>query len=153
MIATARESWPLARPFAISRGVKTAADVIVCTIAQGGHVGRGECVPYARYGETLESVEAAIAATLPALKRGAGRAELLTLLPAGAARNAIDCALWDLEAKQTGRPVSALAGLPAPRAAITAYTISLDTPQAMGEAAAEEALAAFAMEIYQLTTK
>ncbi|MCC6919215.1 MAG: dipeptide epimerase [Alphaproteobacteria bacterium] len=136
-IATVRESWPLARPFAISRGVKTAADVIVCTIAQDGSVGRGECVPYARYGETLDSVEAAIAAALPAIRRGAGRAELQTLLPPGAARNAIDCALWDLEAKQTGTPVPVLAGLPAPRAAITAYTISLDTPQAMGAAAAE----------------
>jgi L-alanine-DL-glutamate epimerase-like enolase superfamily enzyme len=132
-----RESWPLARPFAISRGVKTAADVLVCEIVDGDAVGRGECVPYARYGETLESVEAEMRSVAGRLDGGAGRAELASLLLPGAARNALDCALWDLEAKLAGAPVWQRAGLKPPAPAVTAYTISLDTPEAMGMAAAE----------------
>lgn len=117
--------------------MKTSADVVVCTIAAGGHVGRGECVPYARYGETVESVIAAINGALPAVKRGATRADIASLLPPGAARNAIDCALWDLEAKQTGRSVRERAGLPEPAPAISAYTISLASPDVMAAAAHE----------------
>ncbi len=123
-----RESWPLEKPFAISRGVKTAADVVVVEVEEGGFTGRGECVPYARYGETVESVEAE-------LRAAAGVGDL----PAGAARNALDCALWDLRAKREGVPAWRLAGLPEPRAATTAYTISLGTPAAMQAAAAEAA--------------
>jgi len=136
-IAVAHEAWPLAKPFAISRGVKTAADVVVCTIAAGGHVGRGECVPYTRYGETVESVIAAINSALPAVKRGATRAEIAGLLPPGAARNAIDCALWDLEAKQSGISVRERSGLAEPQPATSAYTISLGLPEVMGAAAHE----------------
>jgi len=132
-----RESWPLERPFAISRGVKTAAEVVVCEIAGNGHAGRGECVPYGRYGETIGSVEAAIEGVAAAIEAGAGRVDLARLLPAGAARNAVDCALWDLEAKASDTPAWRLAGLTPPAAAITAYTISLGTPAAMGAAAAE----------------
>lgn len=136
-LAVRRESWPLERPFAISRGAKSSAEVVVCEIANGYHAGRGECVPYPRYGETPSSVEAAIEGVAQAIADGAGRAELARLLPAGAARNAVDCALWDLEAKTAGMPVWKLAGLPAPLPAITAYTISLGSPAAMGAAAAE----------------
>ncbi len=136
-VVFAHESWPLARPFAISRGTKIAADVIVCTIAAGGHVGRGECVPYARYGETLESVMATLNGTLPPLKKGATRSDIAALLPPGAARNVIDCALWDLEAKQSGQPVRERAGLAEPRPVTTAYTISLGLPEVMGAAAHE----------------
>ncbi len=124
VIAIRRESWPLERPFAISRGVKTAADVVVVEARDGGYVGRGECVPYARYGETPDSVEAELRA-----------ARVPEDLPPGAARNALDCALWDLKAKAAGAPAWRLAGLPQPRAATTAYTISLDTPEAMRLAA------------------
>ena len=138
-LAVRRESWPLARPFAISRGVKTAADVLVCEIAADGATGRSECVPYGRYGETLDSVEAEMRAVASQLAAGAGRAEIAALLKPGAARNAIDCALWDLEAKEANEPAWQRAGLPPPRAAMTAYTISLDTPGAMGAAAAEAA--------------
>lgn len=123
-----RESWPLARPFAISRGVKTAADVIVCEAAQDGHAGRGECVPYARYGETLDSV----AAQLQAARQPQD-------LPPGAARNALDCALLDLNARAQGVPPWRRLGLNEPVPKVTAFTISLDTPEAMGAAAREAA--------------
>jgi L-alanine-DL-glutamate epimerase-like enolase superfamily enzyme len=125
------ESWPLARPFRISRGVKTAAEVVTVEIEAGGIVGRGEAVPYARYGETPQSVLAEIEHAMSMLVAGAGREALTELLRPGAARNAIDCALWDLDVK-TGA-----AQLPGSLAAIpTALTISLDTPEAMGIAAA-----------------
>jgi len=93
------ETFPLARPFAISRGARTEAAVLTVTVEADGHAGRGECVPYARYGETLASVTAQIAGLPPDFDRAA----LQRLLPAGAARNAVDCALWDLEAKRSGR--------------------------------------------------
>jgi L-alanine-DL-glutamate epimerase-like enolase superfamily enzyme len=130
------ERWPIAGAFTISRGAKTEAHVVVATLTDGAHVGRGECVPYARYGETVEGVVAAIEALAPALAQGLLRDGLAAALPAGAARNALDCALWDLAAKRSGRPVHELAGLVPPRALITAYTISLDTPEAMAAAAA-----------------
>ena len=129
------ERWPLADAFTISRGTKTEAVVVVVEISDGTHRGRGECVPYARYGETPDGVAAAIEATRPALQSGLDRAALQDALPAGAARNALDCAYWDFQAKQTGRRVHELAGLAAPQPRVTAYTISLATPAAMAQAA------------------
>jgi len=133
--ALAISRWPLAARFAISRGSKTEAEVIVAEIHDGDMRGRGECVPYARYGETVEGVRAAIASLAPRIEAGLERAALQSALPAGAARNAVDCALWDLAAKRAQRRAWEIAGLPAPRPATTAYTISLDTPEAMAEAA------------------
>ncbi len=133
------ERWPLANPFTISRGSKTEAVVVTVELREGDHRGRGECVPYARYGESPERVVAAIEALHPALRQGLDRAALQTAMPAGAARNALDCAFWDLAAKQTGRRAYELAGLASPRPLVTAYTISLATPGAMAEAAAKAA--------------
>jgi L-alanine-DL-glutamate epimerase-like enolase superfamily enzyme len=132
------ESWPIAGVFAISRGSRTEARVVVATIEDGGHWGRGECVPYQRYGETVEGVATTIESLGDAIAGGAGRTELITLLQAGAARNALDCALWDFEAKASGKRAYELAGLRVPRAITTAYTLSLATPGAM-EAAAHSA--------------
>lgn len=129
------ERWPLAGAFTISRGSKTEAVVVVAELADGTHRGRGESVPYARYGETPDGIVAAIEAMRPALRRGLSRAELQGLMPAGAARNALDCAYWDVNAKAAGRPVHELAGLVAPAPRITAYTISLAAPAAMAAAA------------------
>jgi L-alanine-DL-glutamate epimerase-like enolase superfamily enzyme len=129
------ESWPLAAAFTISRGSKIAAEVVVATVTDGGHVGRGECVPYPRYGETIAGAIAAIEALRAEIERGMDRAALQAALKPGAARNAVDCALWDLEAKRTGRPVWELAGLARPRAVVTAFTLSLDTVDNMAAAA------------------
>jgi L-Ala-D/L-Glu epimerase len=133
------ERWPLANAFTISRGSKTEAVVVTVELREAGHRGRSECVPYARYGETPEGVVAAIEALRPALRQGLDRTALQAAMAAGAARNALDCAFWDLAAKQTGRRVYELAGLPAPKPRKTAYTISLAAPGAMAEAAAEAA--------------
>jgi L-Ala-D/L-Glu epimerase len=133
------ERWPLAGAFTISRGSKTEAVVVVAELKSGPDRGRGECVPYPRYGENPDGVTAAIEAMRGALQRGLDRAALQTAMPPGAARNALDCALWDLNAKQTGRRAYELAGLAAPKPCITAYTISLGTPAAMAEAAARAA--------------
>ncbi len=130
-----RDVFRLAQVFTISRGSRTEARVLTVRVSDGEHQGWGECVPYARYEETLESVEAEIRA----LPDDFSRQSLMELLPAGAARNAVDCALWDLEAKQAGKRVWELAGLPAPGPEITAYTLSLDTPDAMRAQAAENA--------------
>jgi len=135
-LTVSAESWPIAGAFTISRGSRTEARVCVASIQDGAFTGRGECVPYARYGETVESVISQIEGAAEAISRGAGRSDLLTLMPAGAARNAVDCALWDFEAKKAGRRVWALAGLPEPRPTVTAYTLSLDMPEAMEAAAA-----------------
>jgi L-Ala-D/L-Glu epimerase len=135
-VKAAIESLPLARPFRISRGVKTAAEVVTVTLAEAGAVGRGEAVPYGRYGETPQSVLDQIAAVASAVEAGADRAALSKLLPAGAARNALDCALWDLHAAKTGRRVAENLGVQAPKQIPTALTISLDTPECMGAAAA-----------------
>ncbi|WP_284165800.1 N-acetyl-D-Glu racemase DgcA [Frigidibacter sp. SD6-1] len=135
MISATEETFPLAQAFTISRGSKTEARVVTATVARGGALGRGECVPYARYGETVESVLAQIATLPPDVTRDA----LRSLLPPGAARNAVDCALWDREAKQTGQPVWRLAGLAPPGPLTTAYTLSLDAPDAMRRAAADQA--------------
>lgn len=133
------EHWPIAGAFAISRGTKTEAVVIVAEISRGGHTGRGECVPYARYGETSDAILAAIQAMRDAVGAGLDRAMLQAALPSGAARNALDCALFDLEAKMRGQRVWDMLGRPAPRACTTAYTISLGSPKAMAEAAARAA--------------
>jgi L-alanine-DL-glutamate epimerase-like enolase superfamily enzyme len=138
-LSVAVESWPIAGRFTISRGSKTEAVTVAVRLEEGTHAGRGECVPYARYGETVEGVAAAIEALRPRLEAGLGRPELQAALPAGAARNAVDCALWDLEAKQAGTSVAALAGLPAPGPVTTAYTLSLDTVEAMAAAARAQA--------------
>jgi len=129
------DSFPLVAPFRISRGVKTATDVVTVEIAADGHVGRGEGVPYPRYGETIESALAAVETVRGALEAGAGRAEVMALMPPSAARNAVDCALWDLEAKQAGTSVTALLGRPPVGPTPTALTVGLDTPEAMAAAA------------------
>jgi len=133
------ERWPLAGAFTISRGSKTEAVVVVAELSDGTHRGRGEAVPYARYGETPDGVVTAIEAMRPALLGGLDRAALQGALPHGAARNALDCAYWDLNAKQSGRRAYELAGLAQPKPLITAYTISLASPSAMAEAAARAA--------------
>jgi L-alanine-DL-glutamate epimerase-like enolase superfamily enzyme len=138
-LALTVERWPIAGRFTISRGTKTDAVVVVAELADGAHRGRGECVPNARYGESVNSVSAAIAAMRPRLAAGLTRAALQMAMPPGAARNALDCAFWDLAAKRSGRPVHELAGLPAPRPLTTAYTISLGRPDAMAKAAAKVA--------------
>ncbi len=129
------ERWPLAGVFAISRGSKTEAVVVVAELSDGTHRGRGESVPYARYGETPDGIVAAIEAVRPVLRRGLDRGALQRAMPAGAARNALDCAYWDVNAKQTGRRVHELAGLGGPGPLTTAYTISLGSPAAMAAAA------------------
>jgi L-alanine-DL-glutamate epimerase-like enolase superfamily enzyme len=134
-IDVTRDVFRLAQVFTISRGSRTEAQVLTAHVSDGGVAGRGECVPYARYGETLDSVEAQIRSLDGAITR----ANLPDLLPAGAARNAVDCALWDMEAKRAGKRVWELAGLPAPGPEITAYTLSLDTPEAMRAQAAKNA--------------
>ena len=134
-IETTTTSYPIAGSFTISRGAKTTADVVVCQISEGSVAGRGECVPYKRYGESLESVSGAIGSIESELAAGIDRQHLLALLPAGAARNAVDCALWDLEAKLSGRSVARQLGFEEPVALTTAYTISLGDEETMAEQA------------------
>ncbi len=134
-LATRAECWPIAGAFTIARGSKREAVVVVAEIGDGTHRGRGECVPYPRYGESVEGVIAAIEGCRAALAAGLDRAGLALLLPSGAARNALDCALWDLEAKRSGTPAATLAGLPALHAVPTAFTISLGAPDIMARQA------------------
>ncbi|GGD37109.1 N-acetyl-D-Glu racemase DgcA [Sinisalibacter lacisalsi] len=134
-LSVTEERFPLAEVFTISRGSKSEAAVLTVRVEDTGATGWGECVPYARYGETLESVRAEI----EALPERFTRAELQALLPAGAARNAVDCALWDLEAKRAGKRAWELAGLERPGPEITAYTLSLGTPDDMRAKAAANA--------------
>lgn len=138
-VKVAHESWPIRGSFAISRGSRTTAEVLLVTLQEGGCIGRGEAVPYARYGETLEESQAEIEALAVDLPAGLERAALAERLQAGAARNALDCALWDLEAKRSRRPAWQLAGLEQPKAVTTAFTLSLDSPEKMAAAAAEHA--------------
>lgn len=126
-LAARSEHWPLTRPFRISRGEKIAADVVVAELRDGGAVGQGECVPYARYGETVESVLAQIGGADAALNREGVQGAL----PDGAARNAVDCAMWDLEAKLSGRSVAAMLGRDEPAPMATAVTVVIDTPGSM----------------------
>ncbi|MCY0095444.1 N-acetyl-D-Glu racemase DgcA [Hoeflea ulvae] len=129
------DSFPLTRAFTISRGAKTSAEVVTCTITENGVSGRGECVPYKRYGETVEGVVEAIEAFNDAIASGMSREELQDAMAAGAARNAIDCALWDLDARLSGNRVSTLACRILPRPVPTAVTISLGDPADMADEA------------------
>ena len=138
-LAVTRERWPLRATFTISRGSKSASEVVVARVREGELEGRGECLPYPRYGETPAAVAAAIEALVPAVRDGMGRDELQEALPAGAARNALDCALWDLECKAGGARAWEIAGLAAPGPMVTTYTLSLDTPDSMRAAAARNA--------------
>ncbi len=134
-LAVTVERWPLAAPFAISRGTKTEAEVVVAEIADGPWRGRGEAVPYAHYGETLQGVLQQIESVRAPIEAGAGRVGLQRLLPPGAARNAIDCALWDLEAKRAGVRAWTLAGRTRLDPVKTCFTISLGSVEAMAETA------------------
>ena len=129
------DCYALSRPFRISRGIKTSANVIRVTLRQGDVVGRGEGVPYPRYGESIGTALAAIESVRPAIEGGLSREALQNLLPPGAARNAIDCAMWDLEARLAGVDVAAMLGAEMPGRIASALTISLDAPAAMGETA------------------
>ncbi|ULJ73165.1 N-acetyl-D-Glu racemase DgcA [Rhizobium gallicum] len=130
-------SFPIAGTFTISRGAKTSADVITCILTENGRRGWGECVPYRRYGETMESVAAQIEAARPLIEQGISGEELLSALPPGAARNAVDCAIWDLEAKLGGKSVAERIGLASAKPLTTAYTISLGEPEVMTAQARE----------------
>jgi L-alanine-DL-glutamate epimerase-like enolase superfamily enzyme len=127
LVEATAEAWPLAKPFVIARGTKTEAHVVVARVSAGGHTGRGEAVPYARYGENVEEA----IRSLRGLSGTLTRARLPDLLPAGAARNALDCALWDLEAKLAGKRAWEIAALQAPRPAMTCFTLSLGSPEQM----------------------
>ena len=136
-LTVAGETFPLSTPFRISRGVKTEAQVVTVTMTRDGITGRGEGVPYPRYGESVESAILAIEALREPLEQGLGRQELLERMPASAARNAVDCALWDLELRMAGSDIAAAFDLERPlRPIVTAMTISLDTPDRMALAAA-----------------
>ncbi len=129
------DRFALTRPFRIARGEKSFADVITVTVAEGGVEGRGEGVPYPRYGESVESALAEVETARAALEAGAGREALQSLLSPGAARNAVDCALWDLEARRSGRDVASLLGLPPAGPLVSAITLGIDSPEAMAQAA------------------
>jgi L-Ala-D/L-Glu epimerase len=133
------DRFPIAGKFTIARGSRTEAVVVTARIVEDGAVGQGECVPYPRYGETVEGVAAAIETLRPQIEAGLTREGLQALMPAGAARNALDCALWDLDAKRSGIRAHVTAGVNRWPPVTTAYTISLDTPEAMAEAAAKAA--------------
>ena len=138
-LSAAIERWPIAGAFTISRGVKTEAVTVMAKVSHGGLAGRGECVPYPRYGETPEATLAALQAMQEPLSRGLDRKALQAAMPAGAARNALDCALLDLESKIRGERAWTLLGRPAPRPSTTAFTISLGTPEAMAAATGKAA--------------
>ena len=135
-LTIAHESWPIAGAFTISRGSKTTAEVVVVTLEEDGYTGRGECVPYPRYRETVEGVVASLDAARAKIEAGFSHADITNIVKPCAARNALDCALWDLEAKRAKKPVWQLALLQQPHPMVTAYTLSLDTPEAMAKAAA-----------------
>jgi L-Ala-D/L-Glu epimerase len=130
-----RHEWRLKQPFIIARGSRTSQDTVEVVLTDGVHQGRGGCSPIRYHNETIETLLADIESCRQALESGADRRALQALLPPGAARAALDAALWDLEASQSGQSVSACAGLPAPKPVTTAYTISLDTPDAMARQA------------------
>ncbi len=134
-LSHAVEHFPLAAPFVIARGSRTVSTVLVVTVTQGDNRGRGECVPYPRYGESPDSVAAQIEGVRDAIEAGLDRAGLQGALPPGAARNALDCALWDLEAKRLGVRAEAMAGLHRVGPTVTAFTLSLGSPASMAEAA------------------
>ncbi|MEM9880471.1 MAG: dipeptide epimerase, partial [Pseudomonadota bacterium] len=130
-ISARHERWPLANTFTIARGSKDAADVVVCTLSQDGHVGRGECVPYARYNESVDSVIAQIKAFESKAANGFTHASVERLMPPGAARFAVDAAAWDLSAKCSGKSVFNALGIDIGQPLTTAYTIVYDSPEAM----------------------
>jgi L-alanine-DL-glutamate epimerase-like enolase superfamily enzyme len=130
-LAARIERWPVAGAFIIARGAKTEVDVVVATLADGEWRGRGEATAIYYHGETAESVRDQILSMAGAIEEGAGRADLLSLMPRGAARNALDAALWDLDSRRCGLPVWRLAGLEEPRPVVTAFTISLGEPERM----------------------
>jgi L-alanine-DL-glutamate epimerase-like enolase superfamily enzyme len=132
------ESWPLSGTFTISRGSKSTAEVVVVTLARDGKTGRGECVPYRHYGETIEWVMSELAERRRDIEQGFTHEDIPRLLKPKAARNALDCALWDLQAKLAGKRVWELLDLPAPEPLVTAFTLSLDSPENMAAAAARE---------------
>jgi len=135
LMTVREECWPLASAFVISRGAKTEARVVVVELREGSHLGRGEAVPYARYGETVEGVLDEIEAFRDAVECDLDRDALQGLLPPGAARNALDCALWDLDAKRSDARAWTLAGYARLDPVKTCYTLSLATPEAMADAA------------------
>lgn len=134
-LSVTADRFALARPFRIARGTKTYADVITVTVADGGVVGRGEGVPYPRYGESIEGALSAVGQVRAEIEAGADGHALLSLLPPGAARNAVDCALLDLEARLSGRPVADRLGVPAHGRLASALTIGIDTAEAMADEA------------------
>ena len=134
-LETTIETYPIAGAFTISRGSRTEAQVIVCSISERGVTGRGECVPYKRYGESLASVEAQILAERDFIADAGSRHDLVKRMKPGAARNALDCALWDLESKLAHVPVARAIGVEPAQPLVTAYTISLGEPEAMAEQA------------------
>ena len=139
LIEAKEEVWPLKQPFRISRGSRSEARVVVVTVTDGQHTGRGEAVPIARYNQSVASVLEQIESIKG--EKDLNRPQLQTLLPAGAARNALDCALWDLEAKKSGKRVWELTNLEMKSGVETSFTISLDTPEKMGAAAKAKASA------------
>jgi L-alanine-DL-glutamate epimerase-like enolase superfamily enzyme len=139
MLVARIEHWPIEGSFTISRGAKTEAVTVVAEVARDGRIGRGECVPYPRYGETPEATLAALRSMQEPVAQGLDRAALQAAMPPGAARNALDCALLDLEAKTRGQRAWNLLWRPVPQACTTAYTISLGTPEAMAAATAKAA--------------
>ena len=137
-LSVVRRTWPLAQAFVISRGSKTTTEVVIAEVFDGEFRGRGECVPYPRYGESVDSVVQALEAMRGAVFSGLDRRELQLAMPPGAARNALDAAFWDLDAKRDDRRVADIAGIGGLKPVVTAYTLGLDTPERMGEAAAAQ---------------
>ncbi len=135
-LTVTRRAWPLARSFTTAHGTRTTADTVVAEIADGDSRGRGECVPLERYGESIESVVATLDAMKGPVFSGLNRETLQHALPPGAARNALDCAFWDVDAKRAYSSVAELAGLGAVMPIVTAFTLALDTPENMAAQAA-----------------
>ena len=135
-LTVTRRAWPLRRPFAMSDGARMVADVVVAELFDGNARGRGECVPLRDYGESVDSVVAALEAMKGPIFSGLNRETLQDAMPPGAARNALDCAFWDIDAKRTYCSVGEMVGLGSPRSVVTSFTLACDTPDAMAEQAA-----------------
>ena len=139
-VCVRHESWPLARPFVIARGAITEVEVVVVEITRAGCTGRGESCPVPHYGESTAGVLAQVTGIAARISAGESWNELHDIMPAGAARNAVDCAIWDLQAKELLLPVWHLAGLPQPKPVDGLYTIGIGAPGAMAEAARQAAV-------------